>query len=98
MGYYNLEDIKAIPLEAILNDYGIDVKKGKFALRDERTPSAKIYPETNTWADFGGGDARGGTTVNLVMQQEGLSWEEAVQALGARYNVPTIENDRGEHR
>ena len=98
MGYYNLEDIKAIPLEAILNDYGIDVKKGKFALRDERTPSAKIYPETNTWADFGGGDARGGTTVNLVMQKEGLSWEEAVQALGARYNVPTSENDRGENR
>lgn len=63
--YYDLERIKEIPLKEVLEDYGVVVDSyGKFKLREEKTPSCKWYPKTNSYYDFG--DSSGGNVIELV--------------------------------
>lgn len=65
-----------------------------FTVRNERTASCKYYPDTNTWADFGGADIRGGTNIDLVRALEQVDFQTAVQSIGSRYNVPILSGDR----
>lgn len=92
---YDQEYIKKIPLEQILADYGIPVKKGMFTVRGERTPSCKIYPDSNTWADFGGAELRGGGPAQLVMALTGGEWKDAIRILGEHYAAPMLKGGRG---
>lgn len=88
---YDVESIKEIPIQDVLkNFYGIECHaKGKYlwcAIRNEHTPSCRIYPQTNTWCDFGDG-SRGGNVINLVQHLERCEWKEAIKKLGENYNI-----------
>lgn len=88
---YNLEEIKDIPIQDVLeNYYGIKChRKGNSlwcAIRNEKTPSCRIYPDTNTWCDFGDGN-RGGTVITLVQHLSQCEWKDAVRFLGDNYNI-----------
>lgn len=84
--YYDIDFINAIPIEQILNDYGIDVKRGFFKARDERTPSCKIYTDKNIYIDFGDSN-KGGGPIHLVQTLEKCTWYDAVEKLAARYSI-----------
>lgn len=92
--FYDIEYIKQIPVSQVLDDYGIAVKKGMFSVRNERTPSCKIYPDTNSWADFGGAAVRGGSPIDLVRAIGGVDFKEAIQILGERYNAPLLRGQK----
>jgi DNA primase len=51
----------------------------------EKTPSFKVFPESQNYHCFGCGE--GGTVFTFVMQTEGLSFPEAVGLLGERCGV-----------
>ncbi len=88
---YDLDAIKDIPLLEILSDYGLQIQRnGFFKLRNEHTASAKYYPKTNSWFDFGGGDHRGGGPIQLVMALDGVGKSEAIQRLGKQYHIREI--------
>lgn len=62
----------------VLDLYGIPLDgNNKFALREERTPSAHAYDD-HFW-DFGAGE--GGDVINLVMQIEGCTFGQALYRL-----------------
>lgn len=88
---YDLSEIIKIHIPDILENYGIKLnRQNMFKLRDEKTPSAKYYPQTNSFNDFGTG--RGGTPINLIMQLENFDKKEAIQLLGEMYNITIINN------
>ena len=86
MAYFNLDVIKQIPLTEVLSRYGIAVDKHHFfKLRDEKTASARYYPETNSWYDFGA--STGGTIIDLVKQLEHVDTTQAVHFIAREYGV-----------
>ena len=56
-----------------------------FKLRDEKTPSARYYPETNSWYDFGA--STGGTVIDLVKQLEHVDTTQAVRLIAEQYGI-----------
>lgn len=71
--FYDLDEIKAVPIEEICESLGIEVKHhgGSVwcAVRNEKTPSVKIYVDTNTFCDFGNGNL-GGSSIDFVKYAE----------------------------
>lgn len=86
---FNIQDIKNIPITEICSNYGITThKKGKKLycnIRDEKTPSCCIYPETNSWYDFGSN--LGGDVISLIATLENITSGEAIQKLGEMFNI-----------
>ena len=96
---YDLDAIGQIPIEEILSDYGVQLQRNHFfKLRDERSASAKYYPETNSWFDFGGGSNKGGGTIQLVMELENVGKSEAIRLLGKRYHIRELTTPAGAER
>ena len=94
--YYNIEELKGVKISDILRDYGILVNKsGFFSVRNERTPSCKIYAKTNSFYDFGSGT--GGNPINLIEYLEGCSRTEAMDKLASMYGIEPI-NRSGKQR
>lgn len=88
---YDLSELIKIQIPDILENYGIKLnRQNMFKLRDEKTPSAKYYPQTNSYNDFGSG--RGGSPIHLIMNLEGFDKKEAIQHLGEMYNITIINN------
>lgn len=86
MAYFDLDVIKKIPLTEVLSRYGIEIDKHHFfKLRDEKTASARYYPETNSWYDFG--ISVGGTIIDLVKQLEHVDTTQAVRLIAEQYGV-----------
>jgi hypothetical protein len=73
--YYDLTEIKNIPLESIASIYNKSIAQRNGALwvnvRGEKTPSCRLYNETNTFCDFGNGRF-GGDSVNFIAYCEGV--------------------------
>lgn len=94
--YYDIDQIKAIPIERVAETFGIQLKKKGNSLwgkiRDEKEESFKIYPETNTWYDFGLG--KGGSNIQLVSEIKNVNYDEAIQLLGNIFNIPTKNHIR----
>lgn len=90
--YYDLDKIKEIPIQDILQDmYGIESKKKGLNrafcdIRGEKTPSCCLYLDTNTYCDFGDSN-RGGNVINLVQQLSNVGFNEAVKTLSDRYGI-----------
>lgn len=88
--FYNYDLLKAIPIKDVCERFGIDVKDVKGSLwckiRDENHASCKLYPETNTFCDFGNGN-KGGNTINLVQCIEQCSYEEAGEKLALAFDI-----------
>lgn len=89
MAYYDLDRIKEIPIEDVCSMYGISLTKkganywGK--IRDEKTPSFSINPSKNSWRDWG--MSIGGDNISLVAELERVEYSEAIQIMGAKFNV-----------
>lgn len=97
--YYDKNVLKEIPIAEVAEAFGIEVvRKGGGAwccLREERTPSCKLYETTNTWCDFGDGN-RGGDTISFVAYAENISNDAAMQRLAERFNVAPVIRDAGQ--
>lgn len=94
--YYNIEDIKAIPIQDICSLYGISLNKkgenwwGRLRSND-KTPSFSVNPSKNIWRDWGMG--KGGDTIALVSEIEGVDKGNAIGILGERFGVsPEVNN------
>ena len=84
--YYNLQNIKNIPIADYLHAYGMQpVKKyGSYALynapyREDHNASMKVDFARNLWYDFGLG--KGGSIIDLVMLLQGCDAHEAMTHL-----------------
>ena len=78
-----IEDIKAVPINTILAQYGLEPKRGfvKCPLHGEKTGSLKVYEHTNSWYCFG--CAKGGSVIDLVIGLDNCSTKEAIDKLGS---------------
>lgn len=87
-----------ISLERVLSDYGYDVREGygeqQFSCdlhgdgRDGR-PSARVYPETNSWFCFACGKVR--DSISTVMEKQGVDFSSACKLLEKKYGLPVWE-------
>lgn len=96
--FYDLGIIKQIPIPEVLQQYGILLSPHNFfQSREEKTPSAKYYPDTNTWYDFGIG--LGGSVIELVEQLQQTDFKNAVQELASQFGIPTLnQSDTQNHK
>lgn len=82
---YDLNEIKKIPIEEVLSSYGIKCEQNfgnrkKFKLREERTPSAVLYVDQNTYYDYGD-PSKSGTVIDLVMALDKCDIKTAIKKL-----------------
>lgn len=57
-------------------------------LRDEKTSSLKLYPETNSWNDFGD---KGGSIIDFIMAADGITMIEAVNKIKSIAGIQSYE-------
>ena len=63
-----------VSIVAVLQHYDIKINKNKQCLcpfHDDKTPSLKIYPETNTYNCFGCG--KSGDTIQFIQEYENIT-------------------------
>src|SRR5947209_19545726 len=58
---------------------------GLSPFRTERTPSFHVWPETQTWRDFGSNE--GGDVFTFIMKVENLDFKDALTLLAERAGV-----------
>lgn len=91
--FYDLDELKAIPIEEICEAYGIKVYKHNnslwFSIRDEQVPSVKIYRNTNTFCDFGNTQLSG-DGIRLVAIIEKVSNTSAIKRLADIFGIKPI--------
>ena len=79
--FYDLEKLKSIPIAEVAQAYGIEVKPSGTdfwcKLRDERTPSCKLYTKTNSFCDFGNTNY-GGEKIQITAFFHSFSPGEAI--------------------
>ena len=79
---------KEIAIERLVAGFGIELKRaganlvGRCPFHDDHTPSLIVTPETNLWACKGKCNM-GGSTIDWVMQTQGVSFRHAVELLRA---------------
>lgn len=83
-----------IPLERVLSDYGYSVREigGEQQFRcdlhgdgSDNAPSARVYPQSNTFYCFACGRAR--DSIALVMEKEGVEFGKACFLLEKKYGL-----------
>ena len=94
--YYDIKSIKSIPIPDVLARFGIEVNHaGFFAIRNERTPSAKYYRNTNTYCDFGMHND-GGDVLKLYAVLAGLDMRDAIEKMAIDFGVLPEEYNHDE--
>lgn len=89
-----------IPIVDVLADYGYAVRadggdrEQQFSCNLHGTgfdtkPSARVYPESQSWYCFGCDLSR--TSIETVMENDGIAFWPAVRILEQRYNLPLLE-------
>jgi DNA primase len=85
---------ESISIERVLSDYGYSVYEGggeqQFSCDlhgdgSDNTPSARSYPESNSFYCFACGKVR--DVIALVMEKEGLEFNRACSALERKYGL-----------
>jgi DNA primase len=81
---------------SVVGDYvKLEKKGGRWwgccPFHQEKTPSFTVDPDRKTWYCFG--CHSGGGIVGFVMEQDKLSFPEAVELLAKRFQVPLIRED-----
>lgn len=89
--FYDLEQLKSIPIHEVAQAFGVQVKKAGndywCAIRDERTPSCKLYTKTNSFCDFGAANY-GGDTIELTRFLNSCSSRyEAMEVLAQAFGI-----------
>lgn len=94
--FYDLEQIKSIPILDVCNAFGIVVERKGGNLwckvRPERTASAILHPENNTFHDFGTNMTS--DVIGLVSLFHGVDRGAAIQQLAGAFSIST-SNPRG---
>ncbi len=67
---------------------------GLCPFHNEKTPSFTVSPTKGIYKCFGCG--KGGNAVNFIMEQEGMSYVEALKNLAKRYNIEVEEKQPSE--
>lgn len=77
----NIERARAYPIEELVRRYGLEPRMGFVECRfhNEKTPSLKLYPATNTWHCFGCGG--GSSVIDFVMAMNKCNFKEAINFL-----------------
>jgi len=63
---------------------------GLSPFRTEKTPSFHVWPETQTWRDFGSNE--GGDLFTFIMKVENLDFREALTLLAERAGVTLTQS------
>ena len=88
--------IDAARIEEVVGDF-ISLKRrganllGVCPFHNEKTPSFTVSPAKGIYKCFGCGAA--GNSVNFIMQQESLSYPEALKFLAKKYAIPVEERE-----
>lgn len=94
--FYNLEQLKSIPILDVCNVFGIVVERKGGQLwckvRPERTASAILHPENNTFHDFG--TNKTSDVIGLVSVFKGIDRGGAMRKLAEAFCIST-SNPRG---
>lgn len=88
-----------VPIIRVLADYGYHVnpdgedREQQFSCDlhgsgQDRKPSARVYPSTNSWYCFGCGQTR--DAIQTCRAKEGKDFWAAIQALETRYRLPPL--------
>lgn len=100
MGFYNLDQVRSIPILDVCESLGIQVEKHGnrsyfVKLRDEKTASCKLYLDGkdgyDSFCDFGN-CKNGGDVIKFTAEYLGCSWQEALDHLADRFGIPAINN------
>lgn len=93
--FYNLDDIRSIPIIEVCHMYGVRIERGnKCKLRDEKHASTQLYLRDkdgyDRFWDFGTNE--GGDVIKLVSVLENCEWQEALEALAQSFNIQPVNN------
>jgi DNA primase len=84
-------------IEDVIGDY-VDLKKqggsyrGLSPFTNEKTPSFYVVPSKGIFKCFSSG--KGGSLLTFLMEQEKVSYPEALRILARRYNIEIVEKER----
>ena len=84
-------------VEEVVGDY-VSLKKrgvnliGLCPFHDEKTPSFYVSPAKGIYKCFG--CAKGGNSVNFIMEKEQLSYPDALRHLAKKYNIEITEEEQ----
>ena len=85
---------KEISIESVLQDYGYGVYEGGGEQQfrcdlhgdgSDNAPSARVYPQTNSWYCFACGKSR--DAISTVSEKEGLSFNASCSKLEKKYGL-----------
>lgn len=95
--FYDLEQIKQIPIQEVCQRLGINLEKkgGSFwcKLRSERTASTKLYTDSNTFYDFGSHER--GDNIGLVSTYNNVDRGEAITLIANAFGISPVNPRSG---
>lgn len=101
MNFYNLDEVRSLPILEVCSMLGVEVeKKGSSShwckLRPgEKTASCKLYlgngNEYDSFCDFGN-CKNGGDVIKFASEYLGCSWQDALEQLASSFNIAPINN------
>ena len=89
--------VEAARVEEVVGDY-VTLKKrgvnliGLCPFHDEKTPSFYVSPAKGIYKCFG--CAKGGNSVNFIMEKEQMSYPDALRHLAKKYNIEITEEEQ----
>lgn len=97
-GFYDLEQLKQIPILQVVRDFlGLEyvVRGGRHWCKahSERTPSALLNEDRNTFYDFG--TNQHGDVIELVSYVMNIERKDAIKVLAEAYNISAIDRRQG---
>ena len=81
----------------VISDY-VNLKRrginyiGHCPFHNEKTPSFSVSPHKGIFKCFGCG--KGGNAVHFIMEQEQISWVDAIKTLGKKFNIHIEEKEQ----
>ncbi|MFA6128209.1 MAG: DNA primase [Bacteroidales bacterium] len=92
-----IDQIISIPIVAIIGKYATLKRKGTTweaccPFHQEKSPSFKVFPKTNTYKCFGCG--AGGNGIAFIMAKEGITFPEACRSLASGHGIILKEEEQ----
>ena len=87
-------------IEDVIGDY-VELKKqgssyrGLSPFTNEKTPSFYVVPSKGIFKCFSSG--KGGSLMTFVMEQEKVSYPEALKIVARKYNIEIVEKERNDY-
>ncbi|MCD4665858.1 MAG: hypothetical protein K8R68_11365, partial [Bacteroidales bacterium] len=92
-----IKEIKTrLSILKVLHHYGLKPDKNNMLrcpFHDDKTPSMKIYPETNTWTCFSSNcEAGSGDTIEMIQRQEKITKHQAILKAASMVNGSPVQS------